>query len=365
MRDTPALGMMGNDAMGPGSRDTHGSAVVRTKHPKLSAFAKLLRQHIGNWANVPSETPTPDRAARTKFLKEFDKIGGQQLPTIATTSDNFENWWKGIVRPRQASMSIAVVILLGADDAKKEQKTALWHAWTEADVKAARRVKPIPSPKLSKDQTIQPAGLYRPVSRRSEYAETPIVHMAIDFGHPGQNAPLDIDQDMVEDGLPVKVDLNWGFENDPDVPCELYLKEFHLIPEMTNCDEVLDTAFDPAKSGNVQARRSGTRWIFQAAHDVPFLEGKYPDLARLFMVRQTAEAIGLPMVKVTGVCPGAEQIAAVWTGTATDADIKPQADIDRDKQAVIERCLIRWTEGKKKGQIYLRSASVELVKRKP
>ena len=171
--------------------------------------------------------------------------------------------------------------------------------------------------------------------------------MAIDFAGLGQN--------MVEDGLPVILDLNWGFETDTDLPCQLYLKEFHLVPELLNCAEVPGTSFKGTKIHGLEVKRSGTVWVC-SANDGYHLDGKCPDLEQLFVVKQTADADGLPIVKVTGVCPGPNGIGVVW----------PENDdsLDTQQKAVIERFVAKCQEGKKKGPIDLGWVSVELVERK-
>jgi hypothetical protein len=214
IREDPVSGMMGKHAMRPRQSDGFASAPAKPKDPKLSAFAKRLREHIGIWANVPSETATPDRIARTKFLFEFDEHRKKDQANIALpTPDTFDNWWKGKVRPAQASMSIVVLVLLGRDDARKGQRDALWNAWSDADVKARRKGSIV----QQKKEPIIPfvGGLVSSPTKAKprEPGKPQAVNLLVDFAGVGQN--------MLEGGLPVVVDVNWRYEVDDDIACKL------------------------------------------------------------------------------------------------------------------------------------------------
>jgi len=343
---------MGKHAMRPRQIDGFGSASAKPKDPKLSAFAKLLREHIGIWANVPSGTATPDREARAKFLSAFDEHRVREKANVAKpTPDAFDNWWKGKNRPAQTSMAIVVLILLGRDEARKRQQDAIWKAWSDADVKAARRKGSSVQPK--KDPVIPSGGGFvsSPTKAKPREPGKPqAVNLLVDFAGVGQN--------MLEGGLPVVVDVNWRYEVDDDVACKLYLREFHLLSETENCVEVPGSYVAENNRNSLSIRRLANVWEFRAGEG-QHLEGKCPDIEQLFVVKQSADADGLPSVKVTGLCPGSkpEFFDFEWDDNA--------APTEADKRAVIERFLAKCIGTGKKGPAVLDWAAVKLVERKP
>jgi hypothetical protein len=197
------------------------------------------------------------------------------------------------------------------------------------------------------EPSARPASSYETRPRRSKTGHSRLAKMAIDF--------VGVGQKMVESGLPVFLDLSWGFEDDFDVPCRLYLKEFHLIAEEENCHALPNTFFEGVKTAGLEVKRNGDRWVFKAT-DGYRLDNKAPNIDQLFIVKGLEDADGPPSVKVRGSFPGSEQISVEW--------LEDAVGLDTQQRAVIDRFLATRQEGGKKGPVDLGWVEVVLVERR-
>jgi hypothetical protein len=331
--------------------------------PKLLAFAKLLREHIGLWGGGADSTPTPRTDITKRFLKEFsDRAATQQAKVGTPTTKTFIHWWKGETRPHSKEFEVILLVLFGGDETN-DRCVKLRKAWGEADRKAAGQqakaaVKPPPA-----EEPDRAAPRYTSRPWLPKVKPSPMVSMAIDFGGLGQG--------MIEDGLPVVLDLNWGYEDGFDVPCRLYLKEFHLLVEEENCAPVPRRFYEGDQTPGLDVTRDGRRWVFKARAGHR-LEGKFKDIDRLYEIKPTLESNDSATVKVIGRCPGT-------TGDFMDVEWRGQepSDLTTAQQTVIGRFLARCQEPAKAGgtdgnpegageiPVKLGWVGVRLVERKP
>jgi hypothetical protein len=330
--------------------------------PKLSAFAKLLREHIGNWDNVPDNTATPPTETAKKFREEFGKLAAAREPKSGTiTADNVVNWWQGKTRPHWKNFEVIADVLLEGGK-QNARYGALKAAWTAADVKEAGRRDKATVKTPPAEEPGRPATRYASRPRRPKSGISPVVGMAIDF--------VGLGQGMIEDGLPVVLDLSWGFEDDFDVPCRLYLKEFHLIAGEENCAAVPGSFYEGEKTPGLEVTRNGNRWVFKA-QDGFRLEGKFKDMDRLFTVKPILDSDGPATVRVEGRCPSAsgDHVEVVWPKEASDLNAQQQAVIGRFVGRCQERAKTGSTDSRSEGAgeipIKLGWVGVSLVEREP
>lgn len=307
-------------------------------------------------------TPPPSDTSR-RFLEEFGRLATAREPKIGTPgADTVRHWWQGKTRPHPNEFEIIVAVLLGQNDDRKARREELKKAWREADKKQAGRQAKASAKTPPAEEADRPAPRYASRPRRPKSGISPVVGMAIDF--------VGLGQGMVEDGLPVVLDLSWGFEDDFDVPCRLYLKEFHLIAGEENCAAVPGSFYEGEKTSGLEVTRNGNRWVFKA-QDGFRLEGKFKDIDRLFTVKPVLDSDGPATVRVEGRCPSAsgDHVEVVWPKEASDLNAQQQAVIGR----FVARCQERaktgsadsGPEGAAEIPIKLGWVGVSLVERKP
>jgi hypothetical protein len=246
-------------------------------------------------------------------------------------------------------MKIISLVLRGTADDKDERCAKLWQEYNAPKHRADQQVVRAETGTREVDQR---AVRYETRPRIPKTEQSSVVHMAIDFVGLGQNG--------LKIGLPVEVDLNWGFADNLGVPCRLYLKEFHLFAKTVNCAGLPGTYFEKLETVGLEIERLSDRWVFRASAGFR-LEGKCADFDQLFVIKPTGDADGLPSVMITGVCPGsaAEFFDFKWLETPADETL------EADKKAVIERFLAKCVGEGKKGPAELTWAAVDLVEREP
>jgi hypothetical protein len=303
--------------------------------PKLLAFAKSLREHIGFWANVADNAPTPRPDITKRFLKEFsEQTATQQAKVRTPTTTTFIHWWKGETRPHSKEFEVILLVLFGGNETN-DRCAKLRKAWGEADLKAAgRQAKAAAAPPQAEEPDRPPA---RYVSNPlvSKAKSSLMVNMAIKF--------VNLNQGRIEDECSVVLDLNWGFEDGFGVPCRLYMKEFHLFVEEENCAAVPGSFYEGGQAPDVDVSRLGGRWVFKA-RDGYRLEGKFREIDRLYAVKPTLVPGDPATVKVIARCPGTtgDFIEVDWLG-------QEPSDLTVEQRAVIGRFVARCQERTKAG----------------
>lgn len=365
-KELPGSGMMAKVSVHRGSGARPNPQSSRQTLPELSAFAKLLRQHIGNWGKVSDNTLTPPTQTTATFREEFGKLAVARGPNIATpTADTVANWWQGKTRPHWKDFQVIVDVLLDGGE-KHPRYGALKAAWIAADVKAAGRQDKAPAEDFPDEAGTRSAPRYETRFLLPDSEPSPVVGMEVDFVGFGQG--------MVEGGLPVVLSLNWAYVEFPDVGCRVYLKEFRLIARPENCGVVPKSFYEGQKTPALEVQRNGRyMWEFSAGKDHR-LAGKFPDIDCLFTVKPALNPHGLPTVKVEGYCPSdaAENFDVVWR-----KDKPSEPDLTAAQEAVIGRFLATClgstgtstTEGAPErtgtGRIEFGWAGVSLVKSEP
>jgi hypothetical protein len=342
--------------MHPGSRAKIRPQNSRQTFPELSAFAKLLRQHIGLWDHVPDDTLTPPTQTSGRFREEFGKLAAAKGSNIVKpTADTVVNWWQGKTRPRWKDFEVIVDVL--SDSGQKNPRYgALKAAWIAADVKAAGRqakaaVKPPPAEEPDRPP---PRYVSRPLV--SKVVPSPMVSMAIHF--------VNLNQGSIEDESSVVLDLNWGYEDGFGVPCRLYMKEFHLFVEEENCAAVPGSFYEGDQAPGLEVCRLGRRWVFKAGQGHR-LQGKFKEIDRLYAVKPTLDPGDPATVKVIARCPGTtgDFIEVDWLGQEpSDLTVEQQAVIGRFVARCQERVKTGGTAGAGEISIELGRAGISLVK---
>jgi hypothetical protein len=354
--ELPERGMMAKVSMhrGSGAKVTPQSS--GQTFPKLLAFAKLLREHIGLWGGGADSTPTPRTDITKRFLKEFsDRAATQQAKVGTPTTKTFIHWWKGETRPHSKEFEVILLVLFGGDETN-DRCVKLRKAWGEADRKAAGQqakaaVKPPPAEEPDRPP---PRYVSRPLV--SKVVPSPMVSMAIHF--------VNLNQGSIEDESSVVLDLNWGYEDGFGVPCRLYMKEFHLFVEEENCAAVPGSFYEGDQAPGLEVCRLGRRWVFKAGQGHR-LQGKFKEIDRLYAVKPTLDPGDPATVKVIARCPGTtgDFIEVDWLGQEpSDLTVEQQAVIGRFVARCQERVKTGGTAGAGEISIELGRAGISLVK---
>jgi hypothetical protein len=315
--------------------------------PGISDFVRNFRDYFYLWANEKEPPDLPPKYLRDRFIAKWVELSrAKTINVLAPKLERFNYWWRGDHLPRAEELKVICLILRGSSDPGDERCAPLWRHNAAANPKTKRRAKPT---QRTDDDSVPLASQWRTRQRKSQKGNASIAKMVVDLVGLLQNKP--------EEGFPVVLDLSFGFDNDLELPCKVYLKQCYVKIEIENGGEIPKTFFEGRETPGMRITREGDRWIFIAL-DGGHLTGKPPEMDQLVRVKPDLDAEAPLSVKLTAFCPGrsaADHVAVMWDPT--------DAETDEAKKAVMGRFAAKCVDGRAQGAINLGWVAVDLIEK--
>ncbi|MGE4048658.1 MAG: hypothetical protein AB7F35_27645, partial [Acetobacteraceae bacterium] len=196
-----------------------GAKQTSAKHWRV---AKAFRDAFGNRFHVPATEVLPRVEVRDQFFREFATIADRKRANVrGRDRETFRQWWLGKSRPSGADVDIVVEILFGPQWPSNENAKALGKLCRESLSRDA------PAGRVASGHAPASAAAVGYEARPLSYQEPPslIVGLRVDIA-PAEGDTLD------PGNLPVFVRHNWGYDDEQDFRCRLYLCEFDLFANL-------------------------------------------------------------------------------------------------------------------------------------